>query len=96
MFKCLTFVQGLTTVKDKDIKSRILTMIVQDPEITLQKVMEECQRLINVKRCNTRIEEKNIFRVQAIKQTIFTKNKAKTFHCDEACEGYHLKKNFGF
>ena len=30
----------------------------QDPEITLQKVTEESQRLINVKRDNTRIEEK--------------------------------------
>ena len=29
----------------------------QDPEITLQKVTEEYQRLINVKRDNTRIEE---------------------------------------
>ena len=48
MFKCLIFVQRLTAVKDKDIRSRILTMIEQDPEIRLQKVTEECQRLINV------------------------------------------------
>ena len=30
----------------------------QDPEITLQKVTEECQRFINVKRDNTCNEEK--------------------------------------
>ena len=75
---CLIFVQGLTAVKDKDIRSRILTMIEQDFEITLQKVTEECQRLINVKRDNTRIEKKNISRVETIKQLKYTKNKAKT------------------
>ena len=78
MFKCLIFVQGLTAVKNKDIRSRILTMMEQDPEITQQKATEECQRLINVKRDNTRIEEKNISRVQTIKQPKFTKNKVKT------------------
>ena len=57
MFKCLIFVQGLTAPKDKDIRSRISTIIEQDPEITLQNVTEECQRLINVND-NTRVEEK--------------------------------------
>ena len=40
MFKCLIFVQGLTVVKDKDIRSRILTIMEQDLEIMLQKVTE--------------------------------------------------------
>ena len=58
LFKCLIFIQGLTASKDKDICSRILTIIEQDPEITLQKVTEESQRLINIKHDNTCIEEK--------------------------------------
>ena len=58
MLKCLIFVQGLMALKDKDIHSRILTIMEQDPEITLQKVTEECQRLINVKHDKTHIEEK--------------------------------------
>ena len=41
MFKCLIFVQGLTSNKDKMIRSKILTMLEQDTEITLQKVSEE-------------------------------------------------------
>ena len=41
MFKCLIFVQGLTALKDKDIRSKILTMVEQDPEIMLQKLTEE-------------------------------------------------------
>ena len=35
----------------------ILTVIELDPEVTLQKITDECKRL-NVKRDNTRIEEK--------------------------------------
>ena len=60
MFRCLIFVQGLTAAKDKDIRSRILTIMEQDSEIMLQQVTEECQELINVKRDHTWIEEKNI------------------------------------
>ena len=64
IFKCLIFVQGLTVVKDKDIRCRILTKIEREPEITQQKVTEECYKLINVKKKdNTQIEEKNISRV---------------------------------
>ena len=62
MFKCLILVQGLMAPKDKDTRSEILTIMEQDPEITLQKVTEVCQRSINVKCDNTRIEEK-IFRI---------------------------------
>ena len=51
-------------------------MIEQDPEIMLQKVAEVCQKLINVKRDNTQFKEKNISRVQEIKQPKFTKNNA--------------------
>ena len=52
MFKCLVFVQGLALNKDKVIRSKILTMLEQDTEITLQKVSKECQKLINIRRDN--------------------------------------------
>ena len=38
MFECLIFVQGLTAAKDKEIVSRILIIMDQDPEITQRKV----------------------------------------------------------
>ena len=65
MFKCLIFVQGLTSNKDKMIRSKILTMLEQDTEITLQKVSEECQKLINIRRDNICIEEKNVARIKS-------------------------------
>ena len=77
IFKCLIFVQRLTTLKDKNINSRILTIMEQDPEITLQKVTEECHRLINVKHYNTHIKKKNISHVQRIKQQRVPKSKEK-------------------
>lgn len=73
------------------------------PQITLQTVTDECQRLINLKRDNSRIEEKNISRVQAIKQPKFTKYKAKSSQCDASvcvrvcvCEGLIFKKRTVF
>ena len=60
MLKCLIFVQGLASNKDKVIQSKTLTMLEQDTEITLQKVSEECQKLINIRRDNICIEEKNV------------------------------------
>ena len=68
MFKCLIFVQCLTSNKDKGIRSRILTMLEQDTEITLQKVSEECQKLINIRRDNICIEEKNVARINKVKR----------------------------
>ena len=65
MFKCL---QGLTAKKDKEIRSRILLVMEQDTEKNLQKVSEECQKLINIKCDNASIEEKNIVHIQKIKQ----------------------------
>ena len=77
----LNFVQGLTAPKDKDIRSRILTIMEKDPEITLQNVTTECQRLINVKRDNTRIEEKYKKR---IKQQRVPKSKEKIINAELA------------
>lgn len=67
VFKCLIFLQGLTDPKYKEIRSRILIMVEQDSNITLQRVTEECQRLINVKRDNTQIEEKSVANVRHVK-----------------------------
>ena len=35
MFKCYIFVQGLTAPRDKDLRSRILSIMEQDPEMNL-------------------------------------------------------------
>ena len=95
MFKCYIFVQGLTAPRDKDLRSRILSIMEQDPEMNLQKVTKECQKLINVKRDTTRIEGKVTSQVQVVKQKTFLKNKGKSFEC-WSCAGSHLRKNCPF
>ena len=69
MFKCLIFVQGLTTKSKKEICSRLLSLIENDTNITLQKVTEECQKLINIKRYNKSIENKGIAQIQRVKKS---------------------------
>ena len=92
-FKCLLFVQGLTASRDKDIRSRILTKLEQDPDITLQKITEECQRILNVKHDNKQIEEKDISRVQVVRRKHFksVKEPSKQVSC-YGCGGVHPKK----
>lgn len=40
MFKCLIFMQVLTSCKDAEIRSQILTKFEQDPKLTLQIVFK--------------------------------------------------------
>lgn len=48
-FKCLIFVCGLKSSKDSDIRMRLLSKINDADDITLEKVVEECKSLINLK-----------------------------------------------
>lgn len=57
-FKCLIFVCGLQSPVDADIRTRILTRIEQDPNISLQSVSEDCQRMVNLKH-DTNLVERN-------------------------------------
>ena len=66
MFKCLVFVQGLTASHDKNICLRILNKMEQGPNITLQKIMEECQCMLNIKHDNFAMEEKYISCVHGV------------------------------
>ena len=88
-FKCLIFVQGLTSSKDKDIRSRILTKLEQDSEINLQRITEECQRIMNLKHDNTEIEEKDISRVHFVRPKIGENKNIKKPKCF-GCGGLHL------
>ena len=48
-FKCLIFVCGLGSAGDTEVRTRILSKIEQNPNITPQQVTVECQRLVNFK-----------------------------------------------
>ena len=56
MFKSLIFVQGLTANKDAEIRTRILTSLDRDTNLTLRKVAEECNRIENFRHDTQKIE----------------------------------------
>ncbi|CAH8623684.1 unnamed protein product, partial [Dicrocoelium dendriticum] len=59
-FKCLMFICGLQSPPDADLCTRLLTRLEQDPGITLQKMAEECQRLLNLKHDSRMVEQLQI------------------------------------
>ncbi|XP_062557334.1 uncharacterized protein LOC134222206 [Armigeres subalbatus] len=58
-FKCLIFVCGLRSPKDADIRMRLLSKINETQDITLEKVVEECKSLINLKKDTVLIGSKS-------------------------------------
>ncbi|CAH8568978.1 unnamed protein product [Schistosoma guineensis] len=48
-FKCLVFICSLRSPEDADIRTRLLSKLEHCPNMTLQEVTTECQRLVNLK-----------------------------------------------
>ena len=70
MFKCLIFVQGLTTTIDGEIRIRILLKLERNPKISLQIVAEECKRLKDLQHDTERVEDHDGSKINAIKQEL--------------------------
>ena len=69
-FKCLIFVAGLHSPDDADVRTRVLSRIDQNPDITLQELTNECQRLVNLKHDTRMVENsrpENAVLVNAVK-----------------------------
>ena len=49
-----------------EIKLRILAKLEMDPKLTLQKIAEECQHIVNIKLDTVRIEERDISHVRNV------------------------------
>ncbi|CAH8598040.1 unnamed protein product [Schistosoma haematobium] len=57
-FKCLIFICGLKNEEDADVRTRMLARIEQEPNMTLQMVTTECQRLLNLKHDTVMVQQK--------------------------------------
>lgn len=64
-FKCLMFVCGLKSERDAEVRTRLLTEIEDNNSVTLDLLIEECQRLINLKNDTAMIENPSASTVQA-------------------------------
>ena len=68
----------------------------QDPDITLQKITKECQRMLNIKNNNFAIEKKDISHVQAVRPKLKSaKDYIKPSPC-YGCSEQHFKKDCNF
>ena len=58
-FRCLIFLCGLKSPNDADLRMRLLALIDQDPTIKLQQIVDECERLRNLKHDSALIQQPN-------------------------------------
>ena len=66
-FKCLIFAQDLVSAKDAEIRRRVLSKLENEPDITLQKLAEDCQRIVSVRKDSKNIEESGVAYVRKVK-----------------------------
>ncbi|XP_058816916.1 uncharacterized protein K02A2.6-like [Topomyia yanbarensis] len=68
-FKCLVYVYSLKSENDVEIRTRLLTKIEDNNDVTLEQLSEECQRLYNLKHDSAMIESAAPYnQVQAIQK----------------------------
>ena len=59
-FKCLILAQGLVSAKNSEIRRRVLPKLESEPGLTLQKLAEDCQRVVSVKNDTKNIGESEV------------------------------------
>ena len=66
-FKCLIFAQGLVSAKDAEIRRRVLSKLENEPDLILQKLAEDFQRIVSVRKDSRNIEESDVAYVRKVK-----------------------------
>ena len=59
-FKFLIFTQGLVLAKNSEIRLRVLSKLESEPGLSLQKLAEDCQRVVSFKNDSKNIEESGV------------------------------------
>ena len=86
--KCLIFAQGLVSAEDAEVRRRVLTKFENEQRLTLQKLAEDCQRVISVKCDSKTIEESGVTQIRKIrsKSTAYSRQKDKRqISCSKSC-----------
>lgn len=94
-FKCLIFVAGLQSSQDADIRTRLLSRLEQDKDITVKTLTAECQRLVNLKHDTNMIQQTvQPFPTSAV-QAVIKNTDASTKRPPSACWScgeWHFKR----
>ena len=91
MFKCLIFIQGLTSLSEKEVPTRLLTKLEQEQRITLHSLAEECQHVLNLRADTAKIKEWDLSNIHTIKNKPQGKPFFKINPCYR-CRKLHLFK----
>ena len=78
-FKYLIFAQDLVSAEVAEVRRRVLTLLENEQGLTLQKLAEDCQRVISVKCDSKTIEEPGVAQIRKIrsKSTAYSRQKDK-------------------
>ena len=66
-FTCLIFAQGLVSAEDAEVRRRVQTKFENEQGLTLQKLAEDCQRIISVKCDSKTIDESGVAQISKIR-----------------------------
>lgn len=81
-FKCLIYVCGLKSEADVELRTRLLTRIEENVNVSLEQLSEEAQRLLNLKHDSAMIEGPTTS-VQVVKQG---DKEIRCNHCEDASD----------
>ena len=90
--KCFIFAQGLVSAEDAEVRRQVMTKLENEQGLTLQKLAEDCQRVISVNCDSKTIEESGVAQVRKIKSksTAYSRQKDKR---QISCSKPHNKQN---
>ena len=58
---------GLVSAKDAEIRCRVLSKLENEPDLTLQKLAEDCRTIVSVRKDSKNIEESGVAYVRKVK-----------------------------
>lgn len=68
-FKCLIFVRRLTDRNNVEIGMKILSTTEMNQDLTLQKLSEECERILQVRHDTKEIQQKDCFPIKSVQKS---------------------------
>ncbi|XP_052562119.1 uncharacterized protein K02A2.6-like [Culex pipiens pallens] len=97
-FKCLVYVCGLQSPNDAEIRMRLINRMEMEPEkVTLASLVDECNRLVNLRKDTSMVETQEI---KAIYQPTNQGNRFKPTDLPKTpcwlCGGVHFVRDCGY